>query len=214
MPQIILHILDARDQLSHLRDWLDDTLKTTFDTSAALLPLGDTDVVVKTGKNVIPELGHMGYAPEPGVIYVTVDPDHPSLRENAGRSIERMLAHELHHSARWDGPGYGNTLGQALVSEGLAGHFEHELFGGRPNPWESLPSSTLRSYVTKARDEWDNTGYDHEAWFFGSPELPDGLGYSLGHQLVARYLSSHQSASASGLVHAGAEIFLPHLGEV
>jgi uncharacterized protein YjaZ len=214
MPKMILHFLDARGQLSELRGWLADSLNTAFYISTALLPLGDTDVVVKAGKSVIPEKGHVGYAPEPGLIYVTVDPDHSSLRTNAGRSLERMLAHELHHSSRWDGPGYGNTLGQALVSEGLAGHFAQESFEGEPELWESLPVSTLRSHIAKAQNEWGSTEYEHEEWFFGSPELPRWLGYSLGYQLVARYLAMHPQARASGLVSVDAGMFLPLLGEV
>lgn len=211
---MILHFLDARGQLSELRGWLADSLKTAFDTSAALLPLNDTDVVVAAGKGVIPEKGHGGYAPEPGVIYVTVDPDHADLRMNAGRSLERMLAHELHHSSRWDDPGYGHTLGQALVSEGLAGHFEQEAFGGEPELWESLPVSILRSHIARAQKEWASVEYGHEAWFFGSPELPRWLGYSMGYQLVARYLAEHPQARASGLVSVDAEIFLPLLGSI
>ena len=107
------------------------------------MPLRDTDMLVKAGENVTPEKGHLEYAPEPGLIYVTLDPSHKSLRENADRSHERMLAHELHHSSRWDGPGYGDTLGAALVTEGLAGHFAQEAFGGQPEPWEKLAVSSL-----------------------------------------------------------------------
>jgi uncharacterized protein YjaZ len=214
MPKMILHFLDARGQLSDLRVWLADRLQAAFDVSTELLPLRDTDVVVNAGKRVIPEKGHVGYAPEPGLVYVTVDPSHTYLRANAGRSLERMLAHELHHSSRWEGPGYGNTLGQALVSEGLAGHFAQEAFGGEPEPWESLPVSILRSYVARAQDEWSSAEYGHKAWFFGSPEMPRWLGYSLGYRLVAQYLALHRQARASGLVNAGAEMFLPQLGEV
>ncbi len=90
-----------------------------------------------------------GLRAEKGVVYVTMDPEHPSLRANAAQSLERMLAHELHHCARWDGPGYG----EALVSEGLAGHFEQEVFGGEAELWESLPASTLRPCLSKAEGE-------------------------------------------------------------
>ena len=214
MAKMTLHFLNARDQLSGLRDWLAEVLNTGFDRSAALLPLRDTDVLVKAGESVILEKGHLGYAPEPGLIYVTLDPSHTSLRENADRSIERMLAHELHHSSRWDGPGYGDTLGAALVSEGLAGHFAQEAFGGQPEPWEKLVVSSLQSYVTRAQGDWDRAGYDHQAWFFGSAELPRWLGYSLGYQMVGRYLVEHSHARPSGLVYQDAEAFRSYLTEV
>ena len=214
MANITLHFINARHQLSGMKDWLTESLCTAFAASSALLPLGDTDVIVTGGKRVIPEKGHLGYAPEKGVVYVTVDPDHPSLRANPDQSLERMLAHELHHCSRWDGPGYGTKLGEALISEGLAGHFAQEVFGGQPEPWESVETSVLRPYVPRTREEWKSDRYGHEEWFFGSAALPRWLGYSLGYQIVSRYLSAHPHGSASALVHADAEIFLPHLREI
>ncbi|WP_309228112.1 DUF2268 domain-containing putative Zn-dependent protease [Kosakonia sp. S42] len=54
---------------------------------------------------------------------MTVDPENNAFCKNDAYSIERMFAHELHHAARWSGPGYGFYLGEPLVSEELAGHF-------------------------------------------------------------------------------------------
>lgn len=214
MPNMTLHFINARHQLSDMKDWLTEISRNVFAASVALLPLGDTDVVITRGKRVIPEKGHLGYAPEKGVIYVTVDPDHPSLQANPGQSFERMLAHEFHHCSRWDGPGYGRTLGEALISEGLAGRFAQEVFDGQPEPWETVEASVLWPHVPRARREWSNARYVHEEWFFGSAALPRWLGYSLGYQLVSRYLTAHPLESASALVHADSEIFLPHLGEI
>lgn len=214
MPQLNLHFINARKQLSDIEGWLSERLNASFSLSEKLLPLLDTDVVVKAGKGVIPDKGHLGYAPERGVVYVTVDPENPSLRANEARSLERMLAHELHHCARWDGSGYGETLGGALVSEGLAGHFAQEAFGGDPEPWERLPVSTLRPYLARAQAEWQSADYDHAAWFFGSADLPEWLGYSLGYQLVGQYLATRSNARASTLVHADAEDFRACLGAV
>jgi uncharacterized protein YjaZ len=122
-----------------------------------------------------------------------------------------MLAHELHRPSRWDGPGYGETLGDALVSEGLAGHFAQEVYGGEPEPWEQLPSSVWRPYLAKAKADWLNTEYDHIGWFFGSQDFPRWLGYSLGYQVVRQFLSTHDTARASGLVHAPSVGFLAYL---
>lgn len=164
-------------------------------------------MIVKAGRDVIPEKGHLGYAPEQGLIYVTVDPENPLLQQNLSQSLERMLAHELHHSSRWDGPGYGKTLGEALISEGLAGHFAQEVYGGPREPWEQLTASSLRPYGLKAHAEWDCVNYNHAEWFFGSQNFPRWVGYSLRYQLVGRYLEAHGDALASTLVHADAADF-------
>lgn len=131
------------------------------------------------------------------MIFVTVDPGNPALHSNADRSLERMFAHELHHAARWDGPGYGSSLCEALVSEGLAGHFVLELFGGAPEPWEQLPEGEIRFHATHAGQDWDRANYNHDAWFFGRGNLPRWLGYSLGFRLVERFLSEHPRGRAS-----------------
>ena len=207
-----IHFLDARDQLGDLKPWLTERLTSAFDAASDLLPLGGTDIVVKAGAYVIPEKGHVGFAPEIGVIYLTVDPGNPALRANADQSLERMVLHELHHSARWDGPGYGRTLGEALVSEGLAGHFVQEVLTGDPEPWESLPADSLRPYLSTASDMWDSRDYGHPAWFFGASDMPRWLGYSQEYQLVAKFLARNPQARASALVHARAQLFRPYLG--
>lgn len=214
MPKMILHILNARHQLADMEEWLSDRLNEAFSVSAQHLPLQDTDVIVKAGQAVIPEKGHLGYAPEKGLIFVTVDPGNSVLRANPSQSLERMLAHELHHAARWDGPGYGKTLGEALVSEGLAGHFAQEAYGGASEPWEQLSVSAVRRYVAKAQAEWSSPEYNHAEWFFGSKDVPTWGGYSLGYHVVGRYLAAHGDARASRLVHAEAVDFRTFLEAV
>lgn len=207
MPSMELHFLDARGALTDIHDWLRHGLRDTHEKAAVLMPLQPLDVVVQTGKHIIPEKGHLGYAPSPGIVFVTVDPNNPALHANLDSSFERMFAHELHHAARWDGPGYGSSLGEALVSEGLAGHFVLELFGGRPEPWERLSGGEVRSHMTDALQEWSRADYDHEAWFFGRGDLPRWLGYSLGFCLVEKFLTQNPRSRASTLADAAAAIF-------
>ncbi len=211
MSGLHLHLLDARGALSTLRDWVCTTLTTTHDKAAAHLPLGPLDAVVQAGRHVIPEKGHVGHAPGPGVIFVTLDPDNSALHADASQSLARMFAHELHHAARWDGPGYGRSLGEALVSEGLAGCFVREMFGPPPEPWEALPLATIRAHISHAAQHWNDHSYDHAAWFFGSGDLPRWLGYSLGTALVAHHITLHPGTDAANLAHAPADTFRPSL---
>jgi uncharacterized protein YjaZ len=148
------------------------------------------------------------------VIFITVDPDNPALSVNSEKSFERMFAHELHHAARWDGPGYGSSLGEALVSEGLAGHFVREVWAGLPEPWEQLDILEIRRHVPLAARDWDRKDYSHNAWFFGVGELPRWLGYSLGFQLVSQFMSERADRKASNLAKADAKAFLDSLTKV
>lgn len=214
MSSLNLHFLDARGTLKDLRNWLAASLTEIHDGAIALVPIGPLDVIVQTGKRVIPEKGHLGYAPGPGVIFITVDPDNPALSANSEKSFERMFAHELHHAARWDGPGYGSSLGEALVSEGLAGHFVQEVCAGSPEPWEQLDIVEIRRHVTFAARDWDRKDYSHSGWFLGVGELPRWLGYSLGFQLVSRFMEERVDRKASNLAKAEARAFFDSLTKI
>ncbi len=207
MPQITIHMLNAQKKLTAHCEWLQTGLIDTYEKAKKLMPLPSLDVVVQAGKFVIPEKGHAGFCPEAGIVYITVQPDNPAFFKNDAHSIERMFAHELHHAARWAGPGYGSTLGEALVSEGLAGHFSLELFGGEPELWESLESDTIKSYAPQMHDNWHRVNYDHNAWFFGAGELPRWLGYTAGFNLISRYLAASPQLKASMLANKNAEEF-------
>lgn len=199
-----LHILNAQNKLIAHYEWLHTSLTNTYARAFAVMQLPALDVVVKAGNFVIPEKGHLGYCPEPGIVYVTVDPENPVFCKNDDYSLERMFAHELHHAARWAGPGYGLTLGEVMISEGLAGHFALELFGGEPELWESLNSDILHSYNSELRKNWHRKDYDHSAWFFGTGDLPRWLGYSAGFSLVSKYLAAAPHLRASMLADINA----------
>ncbi|NTZ51066.1 peptidase [Citrobacter gillenii] len=205
LSQIILHILDAQKKLNAHSQWLHTCLTATHEQAKRIMHIPPLDVVVKTGKFVIPEKGHLGYCPEPGLVYLTVDPENPAFRKNAAQSFERMFAHELHHAARWAGPGYGITLGEAMVSEGLAGHFVLELFGGEPEPWENINSDIVQSYNPQLKANWHSTDYDHNRWFFGTGDLPQWLGYTAGFNLVSRYFSTAPHLRSSVLSNVNAD---------
>lgn len=205
MSQMTLHILNAQKKLSPHCQWLTTSLTETYERAQKLMPLPGLDLVVKAGKFVIPEKGHLGFCPQADVIYITVDPENPTFCANDAHSLERMFAHELHHAARWAGPGYGSTLGEVVVSEGLAGHFSLELFGGEPEPWESLKAELIQPHRPLLDKHWHHTDYDHNAWFFGTGAFPRWLGYSAGFNLVARYLAANPAFKASGLVNINSE---------
>lgn len=205
MSQMNLHILNAQKKLTAHCEWLQINLLDTYEQAKRLMPIHSLDVVVKAGKYVIPEKGHLGFCPEAGVVYITVDPENPAFCENNAHSIKRMFAHELHHAVRWAGPGYGSTLGEAIVSEGLAGHFSLELFGGEPELWEKLKSDIVQPYSPHLFENWHHTDYDHNVWFFGSGYLPRWLGYTAGFKLISRYLAAYPTLKASMLADMNAD---------
>lgn len=174
----------------------------------------DLDVVVQAWPgSTIAHLGFMGYAPTGDMIQLTFDPHNSNCAQNLGEPLERTIVHELHHALRWRGPGYGRTLGEALVTEGLAGHFAQQLYGNPPERWElGLDFDALKQAARDASAVWDDEGYDHAAWFFGTN--PAWRGYSLGYSLVHQFLIENPDETPAKLIHAEANMFRGGLEKV
>ncbi|MDO5647786.1 DUF2268 domain-containing putative Zn-dependent protease [Paracoccus sp. (in: a-proteobacteria)] len=200
-----IHMLNARHALTPVLAELRATTRDAVARVGAVADLPRFDLVIRAEPGGgIPEWGIAGYAPAPGLIEVTLNP----ARFNAALML-RTLVHEMHHLIRWDGPGYGTSLGEALVSEGLAGHFVLQILGGTPDPWDAVrPASGL---ARAAQSEWARRDYDHARWFFGRGDLRKWAGYGLGHRLVAEHLTQSPDATAATLAHSAADSFQPAL---
>jgi len=166
--------------------------------------LPDIEVIVEDKPEAtIPETGMGGFAPDANRLFIRIDPEKESLRKNFEREFRSTLTHELHHCARWASVGYGTTLLEAMVSEGLADHFDIEVNGGDPKPWSvSVEGEELQELREKA-EPFLNSEYDEAEWFFGAGELPKWTGYSLGFAIVGDYIE-HAGKSASELVNVKA----------
>ena len=205
---IQLHLLNARGNLDAVRERVEIAFSHGVETLAGLLPIANVDVIVQANAIVVPETGMAGYSPWADALYITIDPANPNLFRDFDTEFLATLGHELHHCMRHGGPGYGRTLGEALVSEGLACHFETELRGGiAPFYARALDVGTLEAMRARAHAE-RNSSYKHRAWFFGSSEdgIPKYTGYSVGFSIVAQYIHNC-GTPASRLWDAPAEAF-------
>lgn len=206
-----LHVLTATGRLARLHDRLTRVVQATASTCAARLALDPStvDVVVRDAPQFsIPEIGVGGFNPDPYTIFVSVDPEHPVLQEALEAHVAASVAHEFHHVARRRGPGYGETLLGALVSEGLATQFAIEVTGSDPPPWATaLSDDDAACLFAEARPTY-HSAYDHRRWFFGSDlRVPRWAGYSLGFRLVRRYLEAHRYETAGSLARTPPDAF-------
>lgn len=176
-------------------------IKTLCDRSISLARsfLAVDDVCIKFYVDiggVPPHWGLVGYAPGPNQITIVLDPNRPRFKDREGKTrFSAVVTHEWHHVCRHRGPGYGKTLGERLVSEGLALRFEEQC-GFPPFPevsfWRSkanisdltaralplldvLPDSNRNFNVAKAA----------EGRSFFSGDI-----YDLGPVIVERFLSA------------------------
>ena len=94
--------------------------------------------------------------------------------------IESVVAHELHHLVRWHYAGYGYSLGEAVISEGIATLYEEEISGIKPI-WSK---TTLdKSVADRLIREWNDKNYNHAEWFFNGRH-GRWIGYSAGYKIA------------------------------
>jgi Predicted Zn-dependent protease (DUF2268) len=185
---------------------------SAIEASGRVLPVtGVTARVVASSAQAIPGYGFGGRAPGPGLIELYVDPTFPALAALIPERLPPMTAHEVHHAIRIRGPGYGRTLLEGLVSEGMADHFSIELLGVPVPPWSrALSESAIAHYMELARQQFD-APLDYNRWFVGEGgTLPNWTGYTLGFRLVEDYKARHPGSTAASLVNTPAEAFRPN----
>ncbi len=157
-------------------------------------------VFVNDPMNVIPEIGIGGYSPGPYNIYVSLDPNFKTF------SVEDMVStilHETHHCMRWRNPGYGLSLGEAMISEGLATLFEEEYSGKTPI---YAQVNIKQEEIDKAKKNLNNKKYNHSDWFFGGTDTQRWFAYTYGYKMSKAY-SQKLNKTAAELVNTPAKLF-------
>lgn len=208
---IELTILKATGRLEPFETLIQTSFQESIEKIQRSIALPKIDVVVADYPDgAIPEIGVCGNAYTEHLVFISIDPNFPEIEKTLAIEIQSTLAHELHHCARMHTVGYGKTLLEALVSEGLADHFDIEINKSDPKPWcVALKGVELERIKKMAQAVYNNVGYSHSDWFFGSTKLniPRWSGYSIGFDLVKSYLNK-TGKSASELVSTDAQEFI------
>ena len=201
MGPINCHIANASGKLSQWQKLIESSFAQAVSIITDDFEAGAIDVVFRTGSDrVIPELGVGGFASGPNHIDVFIDPESEKA---SGDNLLATLLHELHHCIRWRNPGYGKSLGEHLVFEGLACLYELERLGRAPI-YTNTNLDDKR--LAEARQAFDRTDYDQGRWFFGSEDVECWFGYSLGYQLCRDYSKSTGQSAVQLVDVAAADI--------
>ena len=215
MPAIdgwTLHFMNARGALTPYKERVEEALLEVSNRSNLLGLKVILDIEIEAARyGGIKEIGHSGYVPRPGLMRLILDPYNDNLAQHLGESLERMIAHELHHALRWDTVGYGTTLIGALVSEGLCGRFTEELYNNAPEIQEcALSEEEVKRFSQEAVSHAHDKNYDHDRWFFGKKDLPLWAGYTIGYLLVGKAMQSME-LKPSEMIATEAERFMDSL---
>jgi Predicted Zn-dependent protease (DUF2268) len=216
MTEWKLHMLNARLQLTGHHEVISKICNDVEQRLKHVEASPPLDIVVRAADEPQPpEFAVNGSSFGPGRMELVIDCARDDLDRALPDALEKTILHELAHVLRWDGPGYGHTLGEALVSEGLAQHFVHHFMDCPSEPWEiALHEKALRAQAKRALQDFDSKDYWHGEWFFGSGELPNWTGYALGNRIVGDHLMSRPAATALSLAMEPASSFRANLADL
>ncbi|MET9862759.1 DUF2268 domain-containing putative Zn-dependent protease [Streptomyces smyrnaeus] len=217
-----IETLTAAGARERMQRALDDALAVLLEATPGLeapditvaLVLGDPGDEHFMG----PCKGLTGFGGISGYIAITFWP----FPENVER-LEATAVHELHHNLRF-GPGgvvwdpATVTVGEHVVSEGLADAFARQLYGDELGPARiGVPHLHDDEVFSKVLTGLDVTGMENfSAWVHGDPGaerfgltpvgLPMGAGYAAGNRLVDTYLAATGQTAAQALHADSSEI--------
>lgn len=207
------HFFNSRHQLADMLDILSETISYAQNACEKVHRPVSLDLTVRGSNWPMPKaLRVSGSAYGPGRIDLVIDTSASFESVELHQSLLRAIFHEFHHVLRWDGPGYGRTLGEALASEGLAQHFVHEMMDCPAEPWEqAIDETELLKAQLLALQRFEAENYDHSEWFFGAKELSQWTGYSVGYAMIAKYLVQAPDTTALACAAIPASEFKPFL---
>ncbi|MBT4856901.1 hypothetical protein HON52_01805 [Candidatus Uhrbacteria bacterium] len=204
------HILNSAGHFDKYLDRIKSEIDNAFILFNEHLTIDNIDVIVENNPpSVIPEVGSGGYSSSENTIYLYLDVNSDKLEHALSEGIRKTILHEGHHCLRWQSPGYGETLFEALVTEGLADHFQLEVTGGEAEPWATnLTTEELVTTEKMAKKEF-HQDYNHAAWFYGSDDLgiKKWTGYSLGFKIIKRYKELTKETAADLVNTPASKIF-------
>ena len=211
-----IHILTASEDIKPYSAELRSIAKSAVASVKKLLQIKNIDIVFYDNPEATfkdGELGGIGgFTPNAHAIFISLNPRHSNFKNALKKQLFFTLAHELHHTIRWRKPVDDDTLLEALIFEGLADHFAMEVTRRRKaTPYSNaLTPAQKRTFLKKASEEWNKPAYNHNEWFYGAkPEIiPRWTGYTLGYDLVLKYLKMHPETCSSELACADASLFV------
>jgi uncharacterized protein YjaZ len=206
-PQLYIHFLETEKKLDlRARDFLEETIKIHVTKACGLLGIFYVNITVYTNSNfVVSETGEGGYAASGEWFQIYIDPTRleDELKKIITNYIPLTIYHELNHVARWNSVGYGSTLPEAIITEGLASVFAVENWKKAKSPWIKYSQKEIKKLIKiyQNRDKNSDNNYSHDDWFYGAGELPRWIGYKLGFYIVRLVRKNNPEISWKKLIN-------------
>ncbi len=211
-----IHLFDASGRLNHYKDDILALSHQTVTKVQTLMPVKNVDIMLCINQTGATNHSISGFAPSNDVVIIYLNQlQRPDFENNVKLQLPSIIAHELHHTMRWVKPGYGQTLVETFITEGLAQAFELDFLENSLPVFAKLTEpERLSELMDLARSEFHHNLSVYVDWFAGNQKrhIPQSAGYALGFDLVQRYLE--KANITAGLAYAvDAKTVLETLGE-
>ena len=156
---------------------------------------------------VIPEVGIGAHAIMQGDIVVNIDFSRNDIKKVIQKELFPTLYHEFSHVVR--ASAHKNlyaTLGESLITEGIASYVEKKVFRKKVPYIE--PIKNEKKYWLLAQKNIDMQVYNHSEWFFGTKKLPRWIGYRLGYLIIDRFMERQKNFNLARLVRTKSQNIL------
>ena len=138
-----------------------------------------------------------GYSLSPHRVELLLDCDRRDLEKVVDDELLSVLAHEVHHSIRIGLGIPSETLGQQIITEGMACHFELVVTNGKiPSLFDGLKDHDWSGLLEQMRPLLDKKNQSVNKYFLGSDpdEFPKYAGYWVGFNLISLYLQKNKTS--------------------
>ena len=202
MSNWTLHWLDATGDLSAWKDRITGQINDAYHAMSPFVRPSQMDVLIERGnETVVPETGMSANVTRPNLATLIFDPYNENFTDTLTAGlVQRQMVNTAHRAMRAAGPGYGFTLGGAMVSEGLAGQFVRLVFDSPLEPWDCAFDDSQLSVHWPDQRAMMSPKFDHGEWFSGTGNRPRWLGYTMGTRIVENWLLSGADLSPERLI--------------
>lgn len=175
--------LDAADVLGIMEESVQKFNKWLRHKECNLLIYADSFATIS-------EQGIGGRCGEADTVLIFIDPNHKQgVEHNVKTWLPSAIAHELYHARRYASHPVASTLGEALIEEGLPTMFEEFVDLALQVPYaHHLDSLGIVKAWKRAEVLLESDKFRRDDWFYGGGGIEKWTGYSLGYDIVKKYM--------------------------
>ena len=179
------------------RKVLRELIKRHVDIAQLSLKISPTNISVYPNKDwCIPEIGIGGYTASEDWIQLSLNLS--TFDKNIEKYLPAVIYHEMHHTKRMSTVGYGESLLEVSITEGLATKYAEEKFPQFSPPWGKYSKSEITKLVKPFLKHKDDV-VDFSEWFLGYGK-PHWLGYKVGSYIINSVLEKNHHLSSLRMV--------------